>query len=145
MQRLRVGVIGAGGIAQIEHIPNLMKLKHQFEILGACDPSAKVRAFIGEQFGLAVFESVDQLLALSLDAVVIASPDPLHHEQVLAALARGLHVFCEKPLCYSDADIDDMIAARTAQEKSWWAMKRRSELRSGPGPPARYCKTRYGR
>ena len=112
MQRLEVGVIGAGGIAQIEHIPNLMKLKNQFEILGVCDPSAKVRAFIGEQFGLVAFESVDQLLALSLDAVVIASPDPLHHEQVLAALERGLHVFCEKPLCYSVADINDLIAAR---------------------------------
>src|SRR6185503_8223564 len=112
MQRLKVGVIGAGGIAQIEHIPNLMKLKQQFEVLVVCDPSAKVRAFIGEQFGLAAFETVDQLLALALDAVVIASPDPLHHEQVLAALARGLHVFCEKPLCYSAADIDDLIAAR---------------------------------
>ena len=48
MQRLKVGVIGAGGIAQIEHIPNLMKLKQQFEILGVCDPSAKVRAFVSE-------------------------------------------------------------------------------------------------
>ena len=112
MQRLKVGVFGAGGIAQIEHIPNLMKLKQQFEVSGVCDPSAKVRAFIGEQFGLAAFESADQLLALALDAVVIASPDPLHHEQVLAALGRGLHVFCEKPLCYSVADIDDLIAAR---------------------------------
>ncbi len=112
MQRLRVGVIGAGGIAQIEHVPNLLRLKHQFEILGVCDPSAKVRGFIGEQFGLVTFESVEQLLALSLDAVVIASPDPLHHEQVLAAFALGLHVFCEKPLCYSVADIDEVIAAR---------------------------------
>ena len=112
MQRLRVGVIGAGGIAQIEHVPNLLRLKHQFEILGVCDPSAKVRAFIAEHFGLAAFESVDELLALSLDAVVIASPDPLHHEQILAAFVRGLHVFCEKPLCYSTTDIDEVIAAR---------------------------------
>jgi predicted dehydrogenase len=44
--------------------------------------------------------------------VVIGSPDPLHHEQVLAALARGLHVFCEKPLCYSPAEIADIIAGR---------------------------------
>ena len=112
MQRVRIGVIGAGGIAQIEHVPNLLRLKQQFEILGVCDPSAKVRAFIGEEFGLAAFASIDELLALSLDAVVIASPDPLHHEQVLAAFARGLHVFCEKPLCYSAADIDEVIAAR---------------------------------
>ena len=52
------------------------------------------------------------LLALPLDAVVIASPDALHREQMLAAFARGLHVFCEKPLCYGVADIDEVIAAR---------------------------------
>jgi len=112
MQRLKVGVIGAGGIAQIEHIPNLMKLKRQFEILGVCDPSAKARAFVSEEFGLAVFENLAEVLALPLDAVVIASPDPLHHEQILAALGRGFHVFCEKPLCYAPGDIDDLIAAR---------------------------------
>lgn len=112
MQRLKVGVIGAGGIAQIEHIPNLMKLKRQFEILGVCDPSAKARAFVSEEFGLPVFESMDKVLALPLDAVVIASPDSLHHEQILAALGRGFHVFCEKPLCYAPGDIDDLIAAR---------------------------------
>ena len=63
MQRLKVGVIGAGGIAQIEHIPNLMKLKRQFEILGVCDPSAKARAFVSEEFGLKVFESIESLPA----------------------------------------------------------------------------------
>jgi predicted dehydrogenase len=112
MQRLKVGVIGAGAIAQIEHIPNLMRLKQQFEILGVCDPSAKARAFVSEQFGLAAFENIEKVLALPLDAVVIASPDSLHHEQILAGLARGFHVFCEKPLCYSVGDIDDLIAAR---------------------------------
>ena len=90
MQRVKVGVIGAGGIAQIEHIPNLSKLKRQFEILGVCDPSAKARAFVSEEFGLKVFATIDEVLALPLDAVVIASPDPLHHEHILAALGRGL-------------------------------------------------------
>ena len=45
-------MIGAGGVAQVEHIPNLLKLKRQFEIVGVYDPSAKVRAFIGEEFGV---------------------------------------------------------------------------------------------
>jgi predicted dehydrogenase len=112
MQRVKVAVIGAGAIAQIEHIPNLLKLKRLFEILGVYDPSAKVRAFIGEEFALAAFDDLDRLLALPLDAVVIASPDALHREQALAAFANGLHVYCEKPLCYGVDDIDDVIAAR---------------------------------
>ena len=43
---------------------------------------------------------------------MIASPDALHREQMLAAFAKGLHVYCEKPLCYGVDDIDDVIAAR---------------------------------
>jgi predicted dehydrogenase len=117
MRRVRVGIIGAGGIAQIEHVPNLLRLKHQFEILGIYDPSLTVRAFVKRKFELPVFENIETLLALSLDAVVIASPDALHHEQILAAFALGLHVFCEKPLCYSVADIDEVITARDAAGK----------------------------
>ena len=105
-------MIGAGGVAQVEHIPNLLGLKHQFEILGVYDPSAKVRSFISDEFGLNAFDDLDRLLALPLDAVAIASPDALHREQILAAFAKGLHVYCEKPLCYGVDDIDDVIAAR---------------------------------
>jgi predicted dehydrogenase len=112
MPRIRIAVIGAGGVAQVEHIPNLLKLKRQFEILGVYDPSAKVREFIGQEFGLTAFDDLDRLLAQPLDAVIIASPDALHREQMLAAFARGLHVYCEKPLCYGVDDIDDVIAAR---------------------------------
>jgi predicted dehydrogenase len=112
MKRVRVGVIGAGGIAQVEHIPNLLKLKRRFDVVGVYDPSPKVRFFVADEFGVAAFDTLDSLLALPLDAVVIASPDALHKEHILAAFARGLNVFCEKPLCYGVADIDDVIAAR---------------------------------
>lgn len=112
MKRIRVGVIGAGGVAQVEHIPNLLGLKRRFEVAGVYDPSPKVRFFVADEYGLAAFDTLDALLALPLDAVVIASPDALHKEQILAAFARGLHVFCEKPLCYAVADIDEVIGAR---------------------------------
>jgi len=112
MGRIRIGVIGAGGIAQIEHVPNLVRLEDRFEVQGVCDPSRTARAFIAERYGIATFEGIEQLLEQTLDAVVIASPDPLHKEQVLTALAHGLHVFCEKPLCYSSHDIRELIAAR---------------------------------
>ena len=99
MGRIRIGVIGAGHIAQIEHVPNLLRLKDRFEVTGVADPSRTARAFIAERYGLATYESIEQLLHEPLDAVVIASPDALHKEHVLSALKLGLHVFCEKPLC----------------------------------------------
>ena len=112
MRRVRVGVIGAGGIAQIEHVPNLIRLKDRFELVGVADPSATARAFIAEEHGVAVFKSVKALLAERLEAVVVASPDPLHLGHMLGAILCGCHVFCEKPLCYAPGDIDRVIAAR---------------------------------
>ena len=49
-RRLRVGVVGAGMIAQVEHIPNLMFLRDRFELVAVADPSAQVR--IGDRRSL---------------------------------------------------------------------------------------------
>jgi predicted dehydrogenase len=115
MRRIRIGVVGAGTIAQVEHVPNLIRLKDRFDVKGVCDPSAATRGFVTERYEIPAFDTLDKFLQLPLDAVVIASPDPLHKEHVLAAFERGLHVLCEKPLCYGSADIADLIAARDAR------------------------------
>jgi predicted dehydrogenase len=117
MKRIRIGVIGAGAIAQVEHIPNLRRLSGHFDLIGVCDPSATARNFITGKYGVKTFESADQLLDQPLEAVLVASPDALHKEHVLAGLKRGLHVFCEKPLCYAPSDISELIAARDASAK----------------------------
>ena len=148
MQRVRVGVIGAGGVAQVEHIPNLLKLKRQFEVVGVYDPSAKVRAFIGEEFGSRRSTSLERLLAQPLDAVVIASPDALASaSRSWPPSRKGLHVFCEKPLCYGVGDIDELIAARDSAGKVLQVgyMKRfdpsyEAALSCCPAPPRR-CAT----
>ncbi len=112
MERLRIGVIGAGLIAQVEHIPNLLGLADRFELIGVADPSATARKFVGEHFGVPVHEGLEPVLTARPDAVLIASPDPFHADTVIAALKAGIHVFCEKPLCYSPAEADAIIEAR---------------------------------
>ena len=112
MSKVKVGVIGAGTISQVEHIPNLVRLRDKFQVVGVADPSKISRDFIGATYGVRGFATPEELFAQELDAVVVGSPDMLHHEQVLAALGHGLHVFCEKPLCYSPYEIDDIIRAR---------------------------------
>jgi predicted dehydrogenase len=111
-ERVRIGVVGAGLIAQREHIPNLIGLPGRFDLVGVCDPSPTARDFVAGHYGLRVFPDSDALLGERLDAVVIASPDYTHVTEVLKALSRGLNVFCEKPLAYGIAEIDRMIAAR---------------------------------
>jgi predicted dehydrogenase len=110
--RLRVGVIGAGMIAQVEHIPNLVFLGDRFELAGVADPSVRVRGAIADRYGVPVFDTAAALLGERLDAVVVAVPDPLHASTVLHALAAGAHVFCEKPLCFTEAEAAAIAAAR---------------------------------
>jgi len=81
-------------LAQIEHIPNLLRLANRFEVLGAAEPSPAARAFAETRHGLRTFADAGALFEQRLDAVVIASPDPPHASHVTAAFAVGLHVFC---------------------------------------------------
>ncbi len=112
MTQLRVGIVGGGLIAQVEHLPNLIALPERFRVVGIADPSLKVRSHLAERYDIAAFESAEALLAEPLDCVVIATPDAYHADLIVAALGRGLHVFCEKPLCYAVADAQRIIAAR---------------------------------
>ncbi len=110
--RLKIGVIGGGLIAQVEHIPNLLALGDRFEIAGVSDPSATVRDGLSARFGVSTCADASDLLGQVLDAVVIAAPDPWHGDLARAAMDAGIHVFCEKPLCYGLAEMDELAAAQ---------------------------------
>jgi len=110
--RLPVGIIGAGLITQVEHLPNLLGLPDLFEVRGVADPSAQVRAHLKQRYGMPVYNNAAELFEQPIDAVVIATPDAYHVELSAQALDRGLHVFCEKPLCYTARDADRLIAKR---------------------------------
>jgi predicted dehydrogenase len=111
VKRLRIGVIGAGLIGQVEHIPNLRRLGAHYEIVAVADASAQMRAEL-ERRGLSAVADYHALLERPLDAILVAAPDQYHAEITLAALDRGLHVFCEKPLCFSVGEAKEIAAAR---------------------------------
>lgn len=112
MARLRIAVLGAGMIAQLEHIPNLLRLTDLYELIGVSDPSPGGRSYIGEHFGVPTFESLEEILHLRPDAVLIAAPDFAHFEVALRCLTTGCHLFCEKPICFVPTDVDRLIEAR---------------------------------
>src|SRR5690606_2861249 len=65
--------------------------------------------------GAAIANSIEDLLTDDLDGVVIATPNALHAEQAVAALQRGLPVFCQKPLGRSAPEVRQVLkAARDA-------------------------------
>jgi predicted dehydrogenase len=118
-ERVRIGVIGCGMVAQAEHLQNLLQLSDRFEIAALADPSPTVRDAIGARYAVArAYEDHRGLLdAGGIDAVVISSPAATHAEIVIDALAAGLHVFVEKPLCITLADADRIVAARDRASK----------------------------
>jgi predicted dehydrogenase len=113
-ERVRIGVIGCGMVAQAEHLPNLLQLYSRFEIAALADPSRVVREAMGARYGVASLHADhrNMLDAGGLDAVLISAPAATHAGVAIDALDAGLHAFVEKPLCITLADADRVIAAR---------------------------------
>jgi predicted dehydrogenase len=112
--RLRVGVVGAGLVAQAMHLHYLAAMRDRYELVALAEPSATVRDAIGARYGIrGLYADYRGLLdAGGVDAVVVCSPAGTHAQVVLAALDAGLHVLVEKPMCITLADADAIVAAR---------------------------------
>lgn len=82
-----------------------------------CEPdAARLGAACAELAGApAVCPSFEELIAQPLDGVVIATPNALHEPQAHAALARGLAVFCQKPLALSRVGTERLLALAQQQ------------------------------
>jgi len=102
-KRIRVGLVGCGGIAR-GHARALLE-QREVDVTAICDPvKSHIAAYQREIFKPAgcqpkVHSSFARMLTgVRLDAVVLCTPHTLHHEQIMSALDRGLHVLVEKPM-----------------------------------------------
>jgi predicted dehydrogenase len=113
--RIRVGLIGTGRVALANHVPGLALLP-QVEVTALCDADAGTLAQAARTLPDArPFGSVADLIGSdTIDAVIIATPNHVHREIALAAIAAGKHVLCEKPLALTTADARDMERAAEA-------------------------------
>lgn len=112
-KRLRVGVIGCGGISQMMHLPYLFSMPDRFEIAALSDLSPGVLKVMGARFQVPagkLFTNYEDLTALNLDAVLVLTGGD-HFPPALAAIQAGKHVFVEKPLCFTLSEVDQLIAA----------------------------------
>ncbi|MET0250730.1 MAG: Gfo/Idh/MocA family oxidoreductase [Novosphingobium sp.] len=110
MSRSRIGFLGTGWIGR--HRMAAMLATGKVEAAAICDPSPQCA---DEAAGLApgakLLPSLDAMLAENLDGIVIATPSALHAEQSIAALKRGIAVFCQKPLGRDAAEAQAVVAA----------------------------------
>jgi len=104
---LRVGLIGAGGIAA-SHLDAWQALGAECVISSRTRPEA-----LATRFGVEIADDVDALID-RVDIVGILAPTPTHPDLALRAIARGRHVVCEKPLAVSAAEARRMAGAAEA-------------------------------
>jgi len=110
---LHVGVIGTGMIGQ-DHIRRLTEVLSGVKVVAVSDID-RARAAAAAPEGAEVFETPQALIASDrVQAVVICSWGPAHEAQLLACIAAGKPVFCEKPLVTSEAAALKVMAAEVA-------------------------------
>jgi len=110
MKPVRMGVIGVGRFGQ-HHASALAQLPY-VDLVGVCDRDGdRAREVAGRVGAGAAVTDVADLLARGVQAVTVATGIAEHKEPVLAALAAGCHVLCEKPVATTVEEIDRLASA----------------------------------
>jgi predicted dehydrogenase len=102
--RLRVGIIGCGGLAQGSHIPALLRMKEtdNVEIGAVCDVYQKRLDQAATKTGAKAIKNYHELLdQKDIDYVAIITPEHWHARMTLDAADAGKHIYCEKPMTWS--------------------------------------------
>jgi predicted dehydrogenase len=110
--RMRVGILGAGMISTIGYgyLPHLWKIRDRVELTAIADRRLDLARAVAEahEIGRAV-ESLDDLLALDLDAVVNLLPGPAHFNASRRILESGRHLITEKPITGTLPEADELL------------------------------------
>ncbi|GAA2702101.1 Gfo/Idh/MocA family protein [Micromonospora olivasterospora] len=112
MRACRVGLVGAGGVAQ-RHARVLDGFA-DVEILGVTDVTRDAAAELADAYGARAFLDVDELLAAGPDAVYVCVPPFAHGPVEEAVVAAGVPMFVEKPVAL-DLDTAERIADLVAR------------------------------
>ena len=110
---LRLGIVGAGAMAEY-HAARFAGIEGA-RVAAVCAHLRPRALAFADSRGLAAFDDPAEMAASgAVDAISVASLDSWHKTPVLAALVRGLPVFCEKPLARSRAEAREMAEAAAA-------------------------------
>jgi predicted dehydrogenase len=107
---LRGAILGAGNVAVRGHLPGWLA-REDVAIVAAADPRPEARAALAERIpNLRAYETTEELLSLeALDFADICAPPVMHAGLIRAALEKGLHVLCEKPLVLEPDELLSLV------------------------------------
>lgn len=107
---IKVGVVGLGRSGWNIHAKTFQSMPEKYRVVAVTDPDTSRCEEARRDFGCRVYDGFDALLGDDdLELLVIASPNLYHSEHANAAMQRGLHVVCEKPLAQSADEADAVI------------------------------------
>jgi len=121
--KVKVGIIGCGGIANGKHMPNLAKIK-EVEMVAFCDiieeKAVKAAAKFGTEDAKTYVDYKELLEDASIDVVHVCTPNRSHSFISVDAMEAGKHVMCEKPMAKTYADAKAMLEAsqRTGRKRT---------------------------
>lgn len=108
---LKFGVIGAGKIVRVRHLPEIESNPHS-EVAAICDVVKDRAQEMAKKYDCKAYTDYrDMLEDPDLDAIIVAATNTTHAEMSIAALNAGKHVLCEKPMATNLSDAKKMIAA----------------------------------
>ena len=110
MKTIKVGIIGAGGIARSAHIPSYQKLE-DVSVVAVADVIEATAKEAAEKYKIPnVLTNYEDLLKIEeIDAVSVCTPNAFHAAPSIAAMEAGKHVLCEKPMAISVKEARQMV------------------------------------
>ncbi len=116
-EKIKIAVIGCGGICRWAHMPAYKAMKDLVEITAVCDIKPEKAEMIAKEYGVpkTYTDYKEMLAAEKPDAVDLCVPNYLHSVMAVHALERGFHVFSEKPDAVS---VEEVLKMQTAAEQS---------------------------
>src|SRR5262245_56998210 len=115
--RLRMGVVGCGAIAQIMHIPYIVEYDEKFELAALADAYKPILDAVADHYDVAnrYTDWREMVARPDIDAVVLAHSGS-HHDTTIGALNAGKHVFVEKPLAWTVREVEDIAACAASSD-----------------------------
>ncbi len=111
-KKVRVGVIGTGGIANGAHLPGYSQIPDECEIFAMCDIDPKALESTSAKYPDVkhLVDDYHKLLEMpEIDAVSVCTPNYVHYQPTIDALNAGKHVLCEKPIAMNAVEGAEMV------------------------------------
>lgn len=123
MEKLKIGIIGTGGICNNKHLPSLEKVADKAEVVALCDIEEEKALATAERHNLKdvkIYTDYNELLKdPSIDIIHVCTPNVSHCEITVAAFAADKHVLCEKPMAATTEDARKMMEAWKKSDKKF--------------------------